>query len=72
MSRDILNSINSKDKHYRKLVKTSPDSPIFANLRINFNTYKTIIRWSIVEAKKLYYKNTLKNFPTTCVKHGIQ
>ena len=39
---------------------------------INFNTYKNIIRRSIVEAKKLYYKNTFINFPTTCVKHGIQ
>ena len=53
MSRGILNSINSKDKLYIKLVKTSPDSPIFANLKTNFNTYKKIIRRSIVEAKKL-------------------
>ena len=58
MSRGILNSINSKDKLYKKLVKTSPDSPIFATLKTNFNTYKNIIRRSIVEAKKLYYKNT--------------
>ena len=42
------------------MLKTSPDSPIFANLKTNFNTYKNIIRRSIVEAKKLYYKNTLK------------
>ena len=34
------------------MVKTSPDSPIFAN----FNTYKNIIRRSIVESKKLYLK----------------
>ena len=27
MSRGILNSINSKDKLYKKMVKTSPDSP---------------------------------------------
>ena len=53
MSRGILNSINSKDKLYKKLVKTSPDSPIFATLKTNFNTYKNIIRRSIVEAKKL-------------------
>ena len=56
MSRDIL---NSKDKLYKKTGKTSPDFPIFANLKINFNTYKNINRrMSIVEAKKLYYKNT--------------
>ena len=63
MSRGILNSINSKYKLLKKLVKTSPDSPIFANLKTNFNTYKNIIRRSIVEAKKLNYKNTLNFFP---------
>ena len=57
MSRGILNSINSKDKLFKKLVKTSPDSPIFAKLKTNVNTYKNTIRRSIVEAKKLYYKN---------------
>ena len=62
MSRGILNSINSKDKLYKKLVKTSPDSPIFANLKTNFSTYKNIIRRSIVEAKTLYYKNTINFF----------
>ena len=43
-------------------MKTSPNSPNFANLKTNFNTYKNIIRWSIVEAKKLYYKNTFNKF----------
>ena len=38
------------------MVKTSPNSPNFANLKTNFKTYKNII--SIIEAKKLYYKNT--------------
>ena len=37
-------------------------SPNFANLKTNFNTYKNIIRRSIVEAKKLYYKNTFNKF----------
>ena len=42
-----------------KLVKTSPDSPNFVNLKTNLNIYKNIIRWSIVEVKKFYSKNTL-------------
>ena len=71
LSRGILNSRNLKDKLYKKkLLKTSPDSPIFANLKTNFNTYKNIIRRSIVEAKKLYYKNTLKKISNDL--HGIQ
>ena len=42
------------------------------NLKTNFNTYKNIIRRSIVEAIKLYYKNNFKKFLMTCVKHGTQ
>ena len=44
------------------MVKTSPNSPNFANLKTNVNTYKNIIRRNIVEAKKLYYKNTFDKF----------
>ena len=63
MSRGILNSINSNDKlYFKKLFKTSPNSPNFANLKTNFNTSTNIIRRSIVEPKKIYYKNTFKYF----------
>ena len=31
------------------MIKTSPNSPNFANLKINFKTYKNIIGQSIVE-----------------------
>ena len=44
------------------MLKTSLNSPNFANLKTNFNTYKNIIRRSIVEAKKLYSKNTFNKF----------
>ena len=44
------------------MVKTSPNSPNFANLKTNFNTYKNIIMRSLVEAKQLYYKNTFNTF----------
>ena len=59
MTIHVLDNLSHKDKLCKKLVKTSPDSPIFATLKTNFNTYKNIIRRSIVEAKKLYFK---KNF----------
>ena len=44
------------------MIKTSPNSPNFANLKTYFNTYKNIIRRSTVEANKLYYKNTFNKF----------
>ena len=50
------------------MVKTSPNSLNFANLKTNFNTYKNIIRRSIVEAKKLYYKNTFNKFSNVLCK----
>ena len=40
----ILNSINSKDKLYKTLVKTPKDSPNYADLLLNFKVYKNIIR----------------------------
>ena len=48
MSRGILNSKDKLDKNIYK----------FCSFKTNFNTYKNIIRQSIVEAKKLYSKNT--------------
>ena len=41
MSRGILNSINSKDKHYKKNVKRSPNSPNFDNLKLILILTKT-------------------------------
>ena len=37
----ILNSINSKDKLYKKLVQTPKGLPIYADLLSNFKVYKT-------------------------------
>ena len=53
----ILNSINSKDKLYKRLVQTPKGSPIYADLLSNFKVYKNIIRRSIMHAKRDYYRN---------------
>jgi len=62
MTTDILKSINSKDKLYKKLKHTSPDNPDFIPMKINLNTYKNIIRRSIYEAKKTYYYDTFHRY----------
>ena len=53
----MLNSINSKDKLYKRLVQTPKDSLIYADLLSNFKIYKSIIQRSIMHAKRDYYRN---------------
>ena len=62
MTSGMLKSINSKDKLYTKLVKTPKDTPDYEIIKINFKTYKNIIRRSIKEAKRLYYQNTFNRY----------
>ena len=40
---------------YKELKRTSPNSPMYATLKINFTTYKRILRNSIIDAKKRFY-----------------
>ena len=44
------------------MVKTSPNSNRYDDLKTNFNTYKNIIRRSITQAKKNYYHQTFKKY----------
>ena len=62
MTQDILNSINTKDKMYKQLIKTPPQSQNYNTQKVNLRTYKNIIRRSICQAKKEYYHNTFKNY----------
>ena len=48
MTKAILNSINSRDKIYKKLMLTSKESPNYSEIHKNFKTYKNIIRRSIM------------------------
>ena len=62
ITRDIIHSINEKDKLYRKLLKTPQGSQEFNNIKTNFKTYKSIIRRSIMHAKKEYYRKTFHKY----------
>ena len=62
MTQGILHSINTKDKMYKQLVKTPLESPNFETKKINFRTYKNIIRRSICQAKKEYYHKTFQKY----------
>ena len=54
MTWGILNSLNSKNKLYRTILQTNPNSDIYDTLQTNYKTYTSIIRRSIMLAKRQY------------------
>ena len=62
MTNGILKSINTKDKLFKEITKLSPSSPDYIAKKINFKTYKSIIRRSIRDAKRLYYCNMFNKY----------
>ena len=58
MTRGILNSINSKNKLYKTLLQTDPNSDMYSTLQTNYKAYKSLIRRSIMLAKRKYYCTT--------------
>ena len=56
----ILNSINSKNKN-RNLLQTDPNSDRYNTLKVNYKTYKNIIRRSIMLPKRQYYHTTFSS-----------
>ena len=52
----ILNSINTKDRLYKTLLKTDTSSNAYMVAKANFKRYREILRNSIKRAKMLYYK----------------
>ena len=70
MTNDILNSINSKYKMYRNLLKTNTDR--YNTLKVNYKTYKNIIRWSIMLAKRQYYHTIFSRSQVILKKTGEQ
>ena len=57
MATGILNSINTKDRMYKLLLKTNPLTDRYMTLKARFKTYKETLRRNINEAKKMYYQN---------------
>ena len=52
----ILNSINTKDRMYKLLLKTDSLTDRYMTLKARFKTYRETLRRSINEAKKMYYQ----------------
>ena len=58
MSNGLLKSINTKDRLYKKLIKTDIEDPQYVTLKNEFTNFKNTLRRSINEAKRLYYMRT--------------
>ena len=58
MTTGILNSINTKNRLYKTLLKTDTSSNAYGVAKANFKRYREILRNSIKRAKMLYYKKT--------------
>ncbi len=67
ITQGIIRSINTRDKMYKQLKTTPPDSAIYEARKINLDTYNKILKKNIRTAKKLYYDNCFKNY-----KHDIK
>ena len=52
----LLRSIKYRDKLYKQLKMSHPDSAEHNTCYINFKTYNTILKKSIREAKRLHYE----------------
>ena len=66
----ILNSINTKDRLYKTLLKTDTNSDDYRVAKANFKCYREILRNSIEMAKMLYYKRTFNLYQNDIKKIG--
>ena len=57
MTTGILNSINTKDRMYKLLLKTDTLTERYMALKARFKTYKETLRRSIKEAKNVLSKS---------------
>ena len=53
----ILRSITYRDKLYKQLKCTNPDTLLYRNLYVNLNSFNTILKRSIRIAKRMYYES---------------
>ena len=67
MTNDILNSPAPK-KMYRNLLQTDPNSDRYNTLKVNYRTYKNIIRRTIMLAKRQYYYTTFGRYSSNLKK----
>ena len=58
----LLKSIRYRDKLYKTLKTTRPESSKYFAIRINLTTYTTILKKSIRTAKRIHYKSCFNKF----------
>jgi len=58
----ILHQIKYRDKLYKKLKSTSPNSPRYMGLKTNLKTCNKILKSEIRHAKSVYYKEYFEQF----------
>ena len=58
----IVKSMKFRDKLYKKLKATDPNTDLYNTLEINFRTYRSILQKNINAAKKAYYYDHFKKY----------
>jgi len=62
ITKGLIRSIKFRDKLYHKLKNTNCDTTLYAQLKLNLNTYNKILKKAIREAKITYYNNKFYQF----------
>ena len=62
ITQGIVKSITFRDKLYKKMKLTPPDTELFHRLKTNLKTYNMILKESIRAAKKNYYESCFKQY----------
>ena len=62
IAQGILRSIQYRDKLYKQLKLTHPNSSNYEIINVNLKTYNTTLKHTIRAAKKVYFENTFYRF----------
>ena len=62
ITQGLLTSIRYRDKLYKQIKLTNPESSKYAILLVNLKTYNSILKTSFRKAKQLYYDKCFNNF----------
>ena len=62
ITRGVMWSIRYKDRLYRDIKRTNPNSPIYADLKTKLNVYNKLLQKNTREAKKNYYENQFQSY----------
>ena len=66
----ILNSVNHKNRLYKRLMKINRDTPLFMTTKQEFNAYKNSLRKIINIAKNYYFSTQFQKNKGDGKKHG--